>query len=94
LQIKPIWAALEAMDPEQIEREIEAFAARMSEHVDSIRIFVTYPEAGMTAAQSAGRGNWFAQRESCREWLSRNDQSDLANMIGDAVAKDEDEESC
>ena len=75
------------MSPKEIERELTTFCNRMSEHVDSIRIMVTFPEKCMTACHTHGEGNWYAQRASVEEWLRRDEQIDLASRIYEAASQ-------
>ena len=76
------------MTPIEIDKEIDTFCARMSEHVDSILVLVTKPEAGMTAFHASGRGNWYAQSASARHWLKSGDQVDLATKIGECISEE------
>jgi hypothetical protein len=76
------------MTPEEIQREIETFCNRMSEHVDSIRVIVTKPQDGMTAYHSYGEGNWYAQIASAQRFLSMSENEDLANLINEAISEE------
>jgi hypothetical protein len=57
------------MNREHVAKELAAFCARMNEHTESIRVFVTLPENGMTASHSMGGGNYYAQVGQIQEWL-------------------------
>lgn len=56
---------------------IQACVDKLSEHFDSVRIFVTCPtEDGKadTAAMDSGSGNFYAQYGQITEWLCIQDQ--------------------
>jgi len=78
------------MNQEEVEREIDAFNARMSEHVESVRVFVTMPQDGMTAAISRGAGNYYAQVGHAREWLNARNCETAAEEIGRVIAPPDD----
>lgn len=60
---------------DRIEKLVEATALKLGEHVDSVRIVVTINSGdGNYAMFSRGSGNFFAQRDSVREWLMMRDQ--------------------
>lgn len=58
---------------EQLVRLVDTAAAALSEHCDSVRIFVTKHacdgEADSTIAFDTGRGNLHAQLGQVHEWL-------------------------
>lgn len=63
-------------EAERIERLIQRHAAAIAEHVDTVRIFITKNRGnGSYGGYSHGEGNYFAQRDSVRDWLIRNDQA-------------------
>lgn len=78
------------MSPEQIEREIDAFNARMCEHVESIRVFVTMPQGGNTAGLSRGAGNYYAQIGHVQEWIDGRKGETAAEEIGRVIAPPDD----
>ena len=57
------------MITEQVTKEIETFVNRMSEHVDSIRIFVTKCDGKNTKTFTTGGGNFYAQKGQVEEWI-------------------------
>ena len=57
------------MSPE-LQRKISLFAQELLEHVDSVRIFVSYPDPNkITGSFTTGIGNYYAQYGQIREWL-------------------------
>lgn len=66
------------LTPEQVRltKLVDDACVNLSEHFDSIRIFVTMPSEKPfnTANYSNGRGNIFAQIGQVREWLIRDDE--------------------
>lgn len=60
---------------DMIAKQVEAAAARLAEHCDSVVVIVTYarpaegPEGPRTGIYKGGRGNYYAQRGSTEEWL-------------------------
>lgn len=64
-------------DQEHIEKLIQDFIDKVSEHVDSVRVFVTHPANngnGDSVSFSQGGGNLFAQQGQIRAWVLRQDQ--------------------
>jgi len=58
-----------------IDAEINKFIEHISEHCDSIVVFVTTPADGQrTESKVIGHGNWFAQYGHVRSWLLEMDQ--------------------
>lgn len=63
-------------EDERIELLVQRAAVKLAEHCDSVRIIVTTNRGdGLYGAYSYGHGNFYAQRDSVREWLIRQDQS-------------------
>lgn len=62
------------------EREVlaalmEEVAGKLSEHCDSVRIVCSsIREDGSSQYLARGRGNWYAQYGSVREWLLREEE--------------------
>lgn len=73
------------MTSDQIQKEIDTFCARMSEHTESIRVFITIPQNGMTAALSRGHGNYYAQVGHISEWLDGTKAETAARELGHVV---------
>ncbi len=59
---------------EQIEALVKKHAQEISEHVESVRIFVTFHGNGTTKGYSYGCGNFYAQRGQISEWCIRQDE--------------------
>lgn len=57
--------------PPDLQTKIDAAASSLSEHFDSVRIFVTAHDGGNAETQScdSGYGNLYAQLGQIREWL-------------------------
>lgn len=57
------------------ERMINAHLSALSEHFDSVQIFVSSlkPDGG-TRSISKGRGNWFTRYGQVSEWCIREDE--------------------
>lgn len=65
------------MTPPEIKRIVSECVTRLSEHCDSVRIFVTSPSndgSGCTDDLSDGAGNFLAQRGQIRDWMLRQDE--------------------
>lgn len=59
---------------DDIQLKIEHFAKEMLEHVDAVRIFVSYPGPNnVTKSFNTGLGNYYAQYGQIREWLITQD---------------------
>lgn len=61
---------------EEITSLCEEVKGKLLEHVDSVRIFVTFHEGATenTKSYSLGGGNFYAQLGLVREWLTRQDE--------------------
>lgn len=81
------------MTPKQVREELAAFCARMSEHTESIRVFVTMPENGGTAAMSRGEGNYYAQVGGIQEWLDGRKGETAAHEIGRVIQPPDDDDA-
>lgn len=57
-------------------------ATRLSQHFDSVRIFVTRFDGEHTLSTNTGRGNWYAQYGQIREWIVRADERSRMNEGG------------
>lgn len=66
----------ETPEQKRLTKLVDDACSDLSEHFDSIRIFVTMPSetSNHTANYSAGRGNIYAQIGQVREWLIRDDE--------------------
>lgn len=62
--------------PPEIKQQIDEFAAKMMEHCDSIRIFVTLHDgnSGNTHSYDTGKGNIHAQHGQVMEFLEIQQQ--------------------
>jgi len=65
-------------DEEQAEM-LEAAAAALGDHFDTVQIFVTRviddgKLAGNTEDVATGLGNWYARTGQVRDWLTINDE--------------------
>lgn len=62
--------------PEPEQKMVEELCAKLLEHFDSVRIFVTRHdgEKTNTASFETGGGNFYAQLGQVREWLEIQDQ--------------------
>jgi hypothetical protein len=59
----------------RLEEMIEKHVMQICEHVDTVRIFITTNRGdGTYGCCTRGAGNYYAQRDSVREWLMRQDQ--------------------
>ena len=65
-------------EKEQIQKLVKESVRNLSEHCDSVRIFVTKHncdgETDTTGAVDNGSGNFYAQLGQIREWLSIQEQ--------------------
>lgn len=61
-------------EAERLQKMVNDAALKLSDHFDSVRIFVTMPsvsEGCATACYSVGEGNFYAQQGQIVEWLQR-----------------------
>lgn len=68
---------------EAIKAMVRRAADQLSDHVDSVVVVVTKhnPDgSSRTKANYSVRGNYYAARDSVREWLVEQDQADRENM--------------
>lgn len=74
----------------ELREKVDAVVAQLSEHFDSVRIFVTLHNGGEEATQSyeTGGGNFYAQLGQVREWVTIQDQY----QKNWAIRKDKDKE--
>lgn len=57
-----------------IQNKIKHFAKELLEHVDSVRIFVSFPlPNNVTGSFTTGLGNYYSQYGQVREWLLLQD---------------------
>ena len=73
-----------------IKQLVSDAAMRLGEHVDSVRIFVTYPSNNGdndTHSFTNGAGNIYAQQAQVREWVLIQDQ-----LVRQAVIAEDNEE--
>lgn len=56
---------------EVIQQKSKQFVEQITEHADSVRLFVTFHEAGVTKSFVIGDGNFYAQLGLVSEWLVR-----------------------
>ncbi len=60
----------------ELRKLVDDFNAKMLEHFDSVRIFVTLHNGGEeeTQAYETGGGNFYAQLGQVKEWICIQDQ--------------------
>lgn len=60
----------------ELKAKVDDTVAKLSEHFDSVRVFVTLHNGGESETQSyeTGGGNFYAQLGQVQEWLSIQDQ--------------------
>lgn len=65
------------------------FAAKASEFVDTVQVFLTVydPTTGITRHVVHGIGNWFAREGQIREWVTQNEEK----IRHEATMEDDDE---
>lgn len=66
------------MTAKAAQQRIEATAAALSEHFDSVQIFVSFPLHGATQAIQAGRGDWYARQGMAHEFIQRDRAAEIA----------------
>jgi hypothetical protein len=68
-----------AADRERLEKIVQHHAEQLIEHVDSVRIFVTYHrgDESATASYTFGMGNWHAVAGQVKEWVVRQDAATM-----------------
>lgn len=67
------------MSPETEIEMLRRHASMLSEHFDSVRIFVTRQMHDGTVSVTEGAGNFQAQQGQVREWLIRQDENTREN---------------
>lgn len=74
----------------ELREKVDTVVAQLSEHFDSVIIFMTLHNGGKETTQfyEAGRGNFYAQLGQVREWLTIQDQY----QKNWAIRKDKDKE--
>jgi hypothetical protein len=66
------------MVPNHIELLIKELSAKLAEHCQSVRVFVTYPSddgESNTCGYTFGNGNLYAQLGQVNEWLTEQAQN-------------------
>lgn len=61
------------MTKEEIKKLVDDHVSQIREHVDSVKVFVTFPTddgTGETAGYESGSGNFYAQFGQINEWLN------------------------
>ncbi len=60
----------------ELKEKVELAVAQLSEHFDSVRVFVTLHNGGDEETQSyeSGGGNFYAQLGQVKEWVCIQDQ--------------------
>ena len=82
------------MTPDQIQEEIRAFCARMSEHVDAIQVLCSVHKVDETTMIDWGHGNHYARKAMCFDHAKRMTQRDQAYYIAEQITpSDEDYEN-
>jgi len=64
-------------DKERIVAMVDDFTEKLAEHVDSVRIFVSFPTLdgeSDTASYTRGGGNLFAQHGQVSQWMLEQNQ--------------------
>lgn len=60
---------------DHITKLADDLVAKLGEHCDSVRVFLTIPtEGGETTSYSVGNGNIYAQIGLVKEWCVRQDE--------------------
>ena len=59
---------------QQDAKAVEDAASSLSQHFDSVRIFVTRFDGSDTLCMGVGKGNIYAQYGQVREWMVRFDE--------------------
>lgn len=54
---------------------LKATSARLSEHFDTVQIFVTRQTSDGTVNCQWGSGNWFARYGQIKQWLVKEDEA-------------------
>jgi len=56
---------------EELQRLVDKAAQDLSEHCDSVRIFVVTHDNDLSKAYTSGKGNFYSQVGQVTEWLER-----------------------
>lgn len=62
-----------ALAKEEIEAILRKHCAQLSEHFDTVQIFVTRQEGADTGCSAYGTGNWFARFGQVKLWARANE---------------------
>jgi hypothetical protein len=71
------------MSREELEKRVQSFVDQLGEHVDSVRVFITFPTHDghpNTAGFNSGIGNFYAQYGQVREWMLTQDERVRENV--------------
>lgn len=71
---------------------VNRYAAALGEHFDSVLILTTRTESGMTQMGNVGRGNWYGQYGSAREWIVKQEARTRHRAV--QPADDDDGDDC
>lgn len=74
---------------------VERAVTALSEHFDSVQVFVSRfdPESGLTVSYSIGNGNWHARVGHVRSWLAKGEEGERceARRANAELHEDDDE---
>lgn len=59
---------------DQLEKIMDSHAAALCEHFDSVIIFATYRRGQNSSYLTRGRGCYYSQYGSVRDWIIRQDE--------------------
>ena len=79
------------MTDEELTAYLEARAAELFEHFDSVQILASKTEQGESTAFYRGGGDWYSRQGMAHEFIKRSQQQDLASFIADELAPPSDE---
>lgn len=78
---------------EELEKRVQSFVDQLGEHVDSVRVFVTFPTLDgkpHTAGLTVGIGNFYAQQGQIQEWMVTQDERVRDHVRGEDEPEGED----
>lgn len=59
---------------EELQKLVDKVAQDLSEHCDSVRIFIVVHDNDLSKAYSSGKGNFYSQLGQITEWIERQQE--------------------
>ncbi len=69
---------------------LDKHAAQLAEHFDSVQILVTVVEDGGTDYFAKGKGDWYARRGMCHQFIDMDQAEANSNALAEKINGNED----